>query len=124
MDDIRARLGARIRTLRQSKGLTQEALAERADVDVSYVAKVEGGKRLPSLDALRRFSRALDVPLTSLVVVLDEAAEPQLAFKGALDELTAIASMCDHGQVELIAEFARMVKEKGLGRSGAPREPR
>jgi transcriptional regulator with XRE-family HTH domain len=42
--DICARVGARVRELRQAKGWTQFELSERMGVDRSYLAEVETGK--------------------------------------------------------------------------------
>src|SRR5258708_5084525 len=53
-------LGRRIKHLRESQGLTQPALAAKARVSVSYLAKLEAGERKsPSAPALGRLARAL-----------------------------------------------------------------
>jgi transcriptional regulator with XRE-family HTH domain len=52
-----ARFAKRLKALRARSGLTQEALAEKADVSAIYVRQVEAAKRLPSVavaDALRK----------------------------------------------------------------------
>jgi transcriptional regulator with XRE-family HTH domain len=59
-------LGRRVRTLRQAKGWSQERLAERADLDRSYIAGIEVGVRNPSLKALERLANALSVRLAEL----------------------------------------------------------
>ncbi len=51
----------RIRSLRQEKGLTQEALCERAGISVDSVNRIESGSRVPTLDTLARIARALGV---------------------------------------------------------------
>jgi transcriptional regulator with XRE-family HTH domain len=62
------RLSRVIQTLREAKGLTQRALAERADVTPAYVAQLEMGTRKnPSLEVLRRLAKALGVPVTELL---------------------------------------------------------
>ena len=43
--DIRAKIGLRIKELRKAKGLSQEQLALKADIDRTYMASVENGKR-------------------------------------------------------------------------------
>jgi transcriptional regulator with XRE-family HTH domain len=60
-------LGRRIQSLRQARGLTQEDLADAADLDRSYIAGVEGGFRNPALRNLLRIARALKVTLSELV---------------------------------------------------------
>lgn len=59
--DIRARIGARIKELRQALQLTQEALAFKAEVDKTYLNEVENGKRNVSVINLEKVILALDV---------------------------------------------------------------
>jgi transcriptional regulator with XRE-family HTH domain len=56
-------LGARIRELREARGLTREALAQKIGMSTVYVRKLEAGERTPSLDTLDRLARALGVTL-------------------------------------------------------------
>jgi len=56
--------GARIRELRERRGLTQAELAEQAELSKIYVQKLEAGDRLsPSLPALEKLARALKADL-------------------------------------------------------------
>lgn len=57
-----------LKTLRESKGLTQMDVARKAKVSQAYVAKLEGGaKKNPSLATLRRIAKALGVPVEQLL---------------------------------------------------------
>lgn len=49
-----------LRTLRLARGLTQPALAEKADIEQSYLSKLENGRSKPSEDVLTRLAGALD----------------------------------------------------------------
>jgi transcriptional regulator with XRE-family HTH domain len=60
-------LGDSIRTYRKKAGLSQEALAERAELHPVYVSAVERGVKTISLDALLRISKTLKVSLSELV---------------------------------------------------------
>jgi transcriptional regulator with XRE-family HTH domain len=61
------RLGARIRQLR-GKLLTQRELADRAQVSVDVVRKLEQGQRhTASIGSLQRIARALDVSIDELI---------------------------------------------------------
>lgn len=60
-------IGARVGALRRRRGLTQEQLAERAEVDVSTVRKLEQGARDGArLSTLHNLARALDVRTSDL----------------------------------------------------------
>ena len=58
--DIRVRVGQRIKELRIEKGLTQEGIAFKADVDRTYMNHVENGKRNITIASLAKIIVALD----------------------------------------------------------------
>jgi transcriptional regulator with XRE-family HTH domain len=59
-------IGARIRQLRQEKGLSQGDIEETTGLLRCYISRVEHGHTVPSLETLERFAAALDVPLYQL----------------------------------------------------------
>ena len=59
--------GAIVRKYRMASGLSQEALAERADIHHTHVGLIERGQRNASLDVAYRVSRALGLPLSTLI---------------------------------------------------------
>ena len=63
---IAVRFGGRLRALRLQAGLTQEQLAESADVSVNFVSLVERGVKSPTLATMERLAAALKVPLADL----------------------------------------------------------
>lgn len=63
MSDITVWVGNRIRSLRQSRGWTQEALAEYAELHVSYVATLEKGKKNASIEVISRIAAAFGITL-------------------------------------------------------------
>ena len=69
------RLGERVRTLRNQRGMTRKALAEHAKVSERYLAQLEAGLGNGSIVLLRRIARAIGLPVTQLV---HEGAEPPL----------------------------------------------
>ena len=56
---MRLKLASRIREIRKAKNLTQEAVAERADMPQSVVARLESGEHSVSLDTLSRIANVL-----------------------------------------------------------------
>jgi XRE family transcriptional regulator, aerobic/anaerobic benzoate catabolism transcriptional regulator len=69
------RLGERVRTLRNQRGMSRKVLAQHAKVSERYLAQLEVGKGNISIVLLRRIARAIGLPLTQLV---REGAEPPL----------------------------------------------
>lgn len=73
------RFGNRVRELRQMRGLTQQKLAERLSVSLSYVSKVEN-ERLnvgdyPSERFVHRLADALDCDEDELLLLTDRVPE-------------------------------------------------
>jgi transcriptional regulator with XRE-family HTH domain len=64
-------LGRSIRGQRKQRGISQEKLAELADVHRTYLGGVERGERNPSFSSLLRVADALNVPLAELVAPVD-----------------------------------------------------
>lgn len=65
-NDAAVALGNRVRQLRNRKGWSQEKLAEQADIQRTYLAEIELGKRNPSLKHLLKLAKAFHVGIASL----------------------------------------------------------
>lgn len=70
---IQGRFGTRVRELRRQKGLTQEQLAERADLHVTYISGIETGSRNPSLTAIAALAKGFGISLSELFEGVDHA---------------------------------------------------
>jgi transcriptional regulator with XRE-family HTH domain len=72
--DITRALGQRIRQMRLARAerLTQEELAERAEISVSFLSMIERGERAPHLETLCKLSSALGVTMGELFLFPDE----------------------------------------------------
>jgi transcriptional regulator with XRE-family HTH domain len=60
-------LGNRIRELRKERSLSQETLAELADIHVNHLRRIELGQANPTYLVLLRICAALDVELPELL---------------------------------------------------------
>ena len=60
-------IGETIRKFRKELGLSQEVLAEKADLHPVYLGQVERGEQSASVHALVRVSKALKISLSDLV---------------------------------------------------------
>jgi len=65
-------LGMNVRKRREERELTQEALAERADLDPTYISGIERGVRNPSVLSVVRIARALGVTTSKLMEKVDD----------------------------------------------------
>ena len=64
--DLNQRIAAQVRSLRASRGLTLEELAERSGVSRSMISLIERGESSPTAVLLERLAAGLNVPLASL----------------------------------------------------------
>ena len=66
MSEIVKVLGNNIRRLRKSQNLTQEQLAEKADISVPYMTQIELGQKQPTLETVEAIANALKIPFDGL----------------------------------------------------------
>lgn len=59
--DIKKQLGSRIKTIRKSKGYTQEKLAELVGIEPPSLSYIETGKFSPSIETLQKLAEILNV---------------------------------------------------------------
>lgn len=64
MDEVAQDYDQRIRTARESAGLSQEELANQLNEKASLIRKLERGDSLPSDTVQQKLERALDIDLT------------------------------------------------------------
>jgi len=64
--DVKSKIGLRIKEERERKGKSQKDLAYAADLDRSYIASVESGKRNISVVNLEKIAKALSISLSEL----------------------------------------------------------
>jgi transcriptional regulator with XRE-family HTH domain len=64
--DIRGAFGQAVRDTRNERGLSQEALAERAGLHRTYVSSLELGQRNVSLLNIERLAKALGITMSEL----------------------------------------------------------
>lgn len=66
LNSAQKQLGLTIKKLRTEKGFTQESLAGEAQINVSYLAKIENGYINVSLRYLIMISKALKIKVAEL----------------------------------------------------------
>ena len=65
--DIREILALNLRKLRQARGISQEELAHRAEIDRTYISALERSVYAASIDVLDRIARVLNVEASDLL---------------------------------------------------------
>ena len=61
-------IGRRVRDFRMDRGLTQEKLAEAAELSVPYVSHIERGKKKASISTFIKLAAALGVTVDALLL--------------------------------------------------------
>ena len=71
------RLGQALRSAREERGLTQDALADAADVSKKYISNIERGKCNPSYDILYRLVSSLHISADILFKDFENASSDE-----------------------------------------------
>ncbi|TWU08885.1 anaerobic benzoate catabolism transcriptional regulator [Symmachiella macrocystis] len=104
------RFGNRVKELRQEQGLTQQKLAERLDVSLSYISKVEN-ERLnvgdyPSESFVHRLADALEADEDELLLLTDRVpAAIRKRIRERPEAFRHLATMSD-------AELDRVIRKR------------
>ena len=70
-DPVLTAFGLNVRRRRDAQNLTQEKLAEKADLDQTYISGIECGGRNPSLLVMARLAKALALTTAELCEGVD-----------------------------------------------------
>lgn len=100
----------RLRNIREERGVSQEALAERLKVSRQTVSKWETGQVRPSADNLARLSQALGVPVDALVKDGWTPPEPEIQ----IVEVPVETPVPRFGNYRLWAVIAAVVLAAGI----------
>jgi ribosome-binding protein aMBF1 (putative translation factor) len=65
--DVQIRIARNLVQLRESRGLSQRALAKLAETNLARVKEIETAKAFPDIALIWKLALALDVPCTVLV---------------------------------------------------------
>ena len=88
MSQLPSYFGIALRQLRERRGWSQEALAEYADLNRSYVGELERGQAIASLTTIEKLASAFGISVTTLVSHAERISSTR-TLRGI--ELTAIA---------------------------------
>jgi transcriptional regulator with XRE-family HTH domain len=74
-DDLLALFGEQLKNFRKERGISQEELAFRAELDRTYISGLECGKRNPTLKILVKLAVSLNMEPSELLINLHSLAE-------------------------------------------------
>ena len=69
---MRKQIGLRIRNLRKARGMTQDAVAEKAGLNAKYYAQTERAGSNLTLDTIAHIAKALDVSVAEIFEVQED----------------------------------------------------
>jgi transcriptional regulator with XRE-family HTH domain len=64
--EIKIKFGQKVKELRLEKGLSQEAFADLAELDRTYISSIEKGERNVSIVVIEKIAKALNTEITKL----------------------------------------------------------
>lgn len=68
-------LGAKLKAIRRSKGVTLQQIADQTGLSKSFVSQIETGAANPSIASLKKITDVLGIPLAALFHAGEEAEE-------------------------------------------------
>lgn len=109
MSDLKLLVGRRLRQMRKEKGLTQAALAEKAEMIDTYLAGVERGERNIALETLEKIVKALDAePMDAFRF---GSLEPGKGIEEKRDVIRLLAAFLEERSLEEIDLVRKMAKD-------------
>ena len=97
-------IGERLKKARKNKKLTQEQLAEKIDVSVAFLSRVERGDVKVNLNRLNQICDILGVTLVYALTGNETIAKNYLS-----DEFSSLLKECSPEQAKLIYNIAKVI---------------
>jgi transcriptional regulator with XRE-family HTH domain len=107
---VDSHVGDQLRTLREQRGLSQEALGQRVDVSFQQIQKYERGANRVGASRLYEFSRVLDVPVEAFFNGLPSDGKDDGEARAAVSQLAQFARSREGN--ELMMAFASIKDPK------------
>ena len=102
--DIKQMIGARIKEIRTKKGITQEGLSERMEINPKYLSSIERGKENPTLNTLIKLSESLEVDIGEIFSFV-EAEDPNRR----RSQIISLLDEADSEQLKLVFKVLSVV---------------
>lgn len=67
VEDFRLAVGAELRKIRESRGLSKNVLSQRVGMSGTHLSNIENGVSSPTLDKMYQICKALNAPLDKII---------------------------------------------------------
>lgn len=102
-------LGKKLRDARNKSGLTQETLAEKADIGVMYLGEIERGIKMPSLNTFIKIIEALDI--SADYILRDEISSGKsYVLDDITEKISKLTPQQRKGAVDILDAYIRTIK--------------
>ncbi len=108
MDEQLIAVGERISRLRKNLGLTQEKLAEQADISIQFLVQIEHGKRTMKIGTLRKLCSALSVSADYII----NGTECSPCSEEINSILAPLSDTEREKAVKMLAAFTKILKDE------------
>lgn len=97
-------IGERLKKARIKKGFTQEQLAEKIDVSVAFLSRVERGKAKINLNRLNQLCDLLDISEGNVLTGVGNTSSNYLN-----EEFSNLLKSCPPDKIKLIYDIAKII---------------
>ena len=99
---LKEQFAKNLKSIRKSRKLTQEQLAELVDVDFRYISFLENARSFPSCDLLEKISKALNISYADLFIF-----EEDLSRENVKKQLMEIIQLLDDKNLYILFKIAK-----------------
>lgn len=110
------KIGQRLREIRESRGLTQQALAKRSGITSQAITQIETGRRRPSFGTLVALAQGLGLSLDSLAGVPTSKYPHDILKDADVMAMAEKVSRMPKGLQNEVKDFVDFVWEKRVGK--------
>lgn len=99
---LKEQFAKNLKTIRKSRKLTQEQLAEIVNIDFRYISFLENAKSFPSCDLIEKLSKALNVNYTDLFMNEENMSREQIK-----KQLIETIELLDNKNLNILLNLAK-----------------
>ncbi len=107
MSELSKQIGERLRSLRLAAGLTQEHLAERADLHTTYIGQLERGEKNATVESICKLAAALQAPPAQIFAHLPLPQSPP----SPAEEIYQLVQECSPREQKALLALLRQIIE-------------